>query len=527
TNELTNSSFSSNQTSGGILTSQTHLAKLGLDYDLNSRNSFSFSGLFNTDLISDTDHVVYSWLDMNQNLTRYSHRDMFGRNTDLGYDLDASYRHLFSKPDHLFTAELSASGNANRAIDSIYQLDYNPNGTFASPYPVLQQTNNNWKYQTAFARADFELPLDHTSKLETGAKVSMRWADDDLQSRSFNYPLGAYANDTGISNRFVYREQVYAAYVIYSQVVGKLNAQLGLRGEDAERSSTLYNTPTVYTHHSLDLFPSGFIGYKSASDAEWRLSYSRRINRPSVRYLNPFPDYTDVLNLRYGNPDLNPEYVDVVELSWMKYLKTGSISASAYYRHTSGVIQIYRSLADTVTGATVSTYRNLSSSDMGGVEVTTRVDLYKWWSLIGNGNVYEVQFVNTDPALPISQTGYAGYLKFSSRINFSSTTSFQFSGTYYFPVPSAQGIMHAYEYLDAGLRQELLHGKASLNLSLADLFNTQQSQITTHASRFTQEYLKKKESRIATITFTYRFGKQGEPKKPKAEELPSAQPEVE
>jgi hypothetical protein len=33
-----------------------------------------------------------------------------------------------------------------------------------------------------------------------------------------------------------------------------------------------------------------------------QLNYSRRINRPGMRELNPFVNYSDTLNLRQGNP---------------------------------------------------------------------------------------------------------------------------------------------------------------------------------------------------------------------------------
>ncbi|MFI5149163.1 MAG: outer membrane beta-barrel protein [Bacteroidia bacterium] len=526
-NQLTHTSFSSDQTSGGIITSQTHMLKAGMDYDFNKSNSFSVSVLLNTDRSSDTDHVRYTWLDGGRNLNRYASRNMFGINKDLGFDISASYRHEFLNPDKLFSVEFSASGNNNRALDSICELDYNANGTYSKPYPVLQLTDNAWMYRNGFLKADFTQPLGTSSRIESGAKINMRNADDKLTSVTFSYPLGVYQNDTGISNRFQYNETVCSAYLLYSKTWGRVRSQLGVRAEDAWRSAALLNKEVVYNHQYLDFFPSGYLSYKSGLEQEWRLGYGRRVNRPSIRSLNPFPDYTDILNLRYGNPDLNPEYIDAVELSWMRYFKKCTFNAVAYYRHTQGVMQIFKYLADTVSGATVSTIRNLSSSDAWGLELTARADPFRWWSLILNGNMYALQLQSTDPAMLLFRTGQSGYVKGSSRINFTGSTALQLSGAYYFPGINAQGTTQAYYYLDLGLRKELAHGKGGLSLSLADVFNTIVARSGTQTATFTQDYLKKKESRIATLSFTWRFGKLTENKKPKTDELPAPPPDVE
>jgi iron complex outermembrane receptor protein len=527
TNYLTNSSFSSDQTSSGVITSQTHMVKGGLDYDWNSRNSCSLTGTLNMDLTSDTDHVRYTWFDMNQQTTQYAHRDMFGRDPDQGYDIYGTYRHSFDDPARKFTFEFSLSGNNNHGKDSIYQLSYNANGTYSIPFPVLQETDNRWMLRNYFVKADWMQPLAKSGVLETGVKYNARFIDDNLGSQEYNYPIAAFQNDTGISNRFQYTEQVYAGYAMYSKSMGKLSTQLGARVEYTDRDVMLYNSPPGYEKKYADLFPSGYLGYKPAEGQEWRLGYSRRINRPNGALLNPFPDYTDPLNLRYGNPNLNPEYIDSYELAWMGYFKKITLDATAYYRYARGTVQVFKTLTDTVTGASVSTYRNIGSSETYGFEVTGKADLYSWWSVILNGNLFELQLNGDDQLQTQQKNGLTGSVKCTSRMNITPTTSFQLSGLYHGPAPNTQGYALEYYFVDAGIRQELMHGKASLGFTLADVFNSLISRINTETVQFSQEYLKKKESRIATVNFIYRFGTLSEGKKQKAVELPAAQPEIE
>ena len=62
--------------------------------------------------------------------------------------------------------------------------------------------------------------------------------------------------------------------------------------------------------------------------------------------------------------------------------------------------------------------------------------------------------------------------------------------------------------VDAGLKKDFLKNKmASLTLAVSDVFNTRQYELNQAAPAFVQDYIRKRESRILRLTFTYRFGK--------------------
>ncbi len=530
TNFLTGNQFSTDQTSAGIRHIQTHMGKIGMDYALNSKNTISASCLYNHDLDLDVDTVGYQFVNKYQQLTSYSHRTMYGNDLDQGYDASLSFLHKFEQPEKRLYVEVSASGNSNQVNDSIGQRDFYPNNVPIAPTPTIQRIINKYVLGNYFAKTDFSTPLGETSNLESGLKYSNTTVSNDFRSFSYNTPQATWQEDSSISNVFGFREQIYSAYAICSKKMKRLEGQIGGRLEEDQRHARLEQTGQEYQKQYLNFFPSAHLGYIPGEEQEFRLSYSRRINRPGLRNLNPFPDYTDPLNLRYGNPDLNPEYIDALELSWLRYLPKGSLSASLYYRHTNGVIQLYRVLSDTVMGATSSTWKNLNFSDTYGGEATLNKELFPWWGLTANVNAYQLNIngTNIDPTL--HNEGFTWFSKVNSRFYIFKNLLFQCSGVYYAPAPTSQGVVKEMYSVDAGLHLDFLQGKGGLSLGVNDVFNTLHSQVETYTPEFNQYFYKKRESRIATLSLSIRFGS-GEKlrKKKTTEEVtpPPPQPETE
>jgi len=56
------------------------------------------------------------------------------------------------------------------------------------------------------------------------------------------------------------------------------------------------------------------------------------------------------------------------------------------------------------------------------------------------------------------------------------------------------------------MRKDLFNNKATISLNVSDIFNTRKFKITTEDPRFTQYREFQRESRIGTLSFTYRFG---------------------
>src|SRR5690606_14150513 len=120
-------------------------------------------------------------------------------------------------------------------------------------------------------------------------------------------PNGTWNNIDTLSNTFDFQEAVHAAYLILSNKHGRFSYQAGLRGEMTLTSSLEGNTQNVVDNDYFNLFPSVYVSYERRKGEAFFLNYSRRINRPSTWGLAPLYNVQDQLNLRLGNPYLQPE----------------------------------------------------------------------------------------------------------------------------------------------------------------------------------------------------------------------------
>lgn len=119
-----------------------------------------------------------------------------------------------------------------------------------------------------------------------------------------------------------------------------------------------------------------------------QISYSRRVNRPEMRSLNPFVDYSDSLFLRKGNPELKPEFIHSLELGYSRMINNFNLTTTVYYRHTDQLISRYRTI-DGTTGISTATFINYSSSENIGAEAILRYTMDKLGNVMGSFNVYQ------------------------------------------------------------------------------------------------------------------------------------------
>ena len=71
-----------------------------------------------------------------------------------------------------------------------------------------------------------------------------------------------------------------------------------------------------------------------------------------------------------------------------------------------------------------------------------------------------------------------------------------------------QGVMAEMWGIDAGYRLDILKGKLSFTLNVQDIFDTRRFAVDSFDDYFFGEVYRKRETRIATLQITYRFGKQ-------------------
>lgn len=522
--------------------------RVGMDYFLDNRNTFTISGTavrgqFKTNVNSDifVDSSFPSGIS-----SAYTKRlsNSEGNFRNLGGAL--SYLHNFPKSGHQLTADVnvnkSRNNNENILNNDIYAVAGGPKTGLYRQLQTGKGTNGQFTIQT-----DYTNPLTANSKMELGARMSQR----DVNSRNdigVINPDGSVTVLPPLSSNYSYTDRVFAGYGTYSGKMGeRFGYQLGLRLESSDYSGTVYtsvrdgsafkDTSSTYSiSYPVSLFPSVFLSQKVNSTTDLQLNYSRRINRPNFFQLFPFTDYSDSLNLNRGNPNLRPEFTNSFELSYSKTLpKNNSLLISAYYKRTTDLITRYQSREkNPITDSLVfvNTYINANSSFVGGLEFIVKNKITKWWDLTTNLNVYTSKINIDDETIATAGQIYSWFAKINNSFKLPYNFSMQLTGDYtsrtvlapggssssggggrmggFGQVSSgnAQGYSKPTYGVDAALKYEFMKNKvASLTLSASDIFRTRVSDIYTMSESFDQHVVRVRDQQFFRLNFSYRFGK--------------------
>lgn len=83
----------------------------------------------------------------------------------------------------------------------------------------------------------------------------------------------------------------------------------------------------------------------------------------------------------------------------------------------------------------------------------------------------------------------------------------QLMGSYRAPTVTGQGTFNGFYFVNLAFQREVLKKNGSISLNLSDIFDIRQFSVDTEGTNFTSYRTFKRESRIATLTFSYKFGK--------------------
>ncbi len=514
------SSFRYNSDGGNLSSSYFHSGRIGTDIYLNPYNALSISTgyTFRNELKDDSTH--YYFYNEDDSLTSDFSRRTGGFDKTSTIDAALDFRKTFPGSKNTFSSAASFTTN-QRSVQNNFKL--NSYGFENAPY----QTNKaNNEYYNAIVQADYSHPFSDSFRIETGVKYNYRQYSNLQSGYQYNYSDEMYISDPRFADHFQYSENVGAAYVQMSMHRKKLDYLAGVRAEYTYLTGTSSSQDTSFVKNYLNLFPNVAVRYTTSGGTEMQLSYGRRLNRPGNWHLNPYIDYSDSINLRTGNPYLNPEFIHsfdfTITRAQMKYMW----SFTFYYRHSDDVITHVRTF-DPETNRGLMMPMNYTSAENYGVEYVLRVPFKKKGNVMLSGSAYlnQVNGDNIDAALQSSAFHYNARLSFTYKI-FKTTTA-QLSGMYFSPFINPIGSFWMKGGVDLGIRQDIFKGKAQLSANLTDVFNTRAFEATNVTPQYNFKGGRKRESMVLMLSFSWRFGSNDEISKRKtqlsapSDEMPS------
>ena len=493
------------------ITNNNSVLKLAMDYYLSAKTTLGVSvlGSYQSRTNSSTrNYTEYTLNALDTNVFRQSVRLGKEPQQTKNIDFNFSLQHDFSPEKQLVLLATRTQGTETGQYfyDETYKVGNNK--------AVKQQDTGFNNNRTSNAQLDFVHKLKDNTKYEAGAKMIFRDVNSALAAQIQDSTL-KFVVDAQRANDFSYQERIYAVYNQYEgKIKDKLGYQVGLRLEQAFTQSQLFGDSARFVNNYFSYFPTLNLFKKFNKKHDFRLGYARRINRPNIQNLNPFTNYADRVNLRVGNPYLRPEYIDAFELSYFRNIKKGNFTATAYYRHTNNAI--LRTFA-VKNGLTIISFDNVGTGDAYGLELSGQLNFKDRVSLSPSLNLNKT-LINGGAGF--SNSGWVYGARLNSNIKLWKSVDAQVSGRYRSPEIVPQGTINMKPSLDVSLRQKLFAGNATLALGCRDVFDTQGFEVRGNAATFSQVGGFKRQTRVATINFTYRLGSQNnsERKKSRAQE---------
>ncbi len=342
-------------------------------------------------------------------------------------------------------------------------------------------------------------------KLESGYKGSGRRLDRDFTVLEDELGTGTYT-PSDLSNAFEFDENVQAVYAVLSRQLGKVQLQGGLRGEYASQDFTLADQS--YPHDYTSLFPSAVALWDANERDQLKISYSRRIRRPGAQELNPFPTFFDSQNVFIGNPELDPEYTDALELGYTRQMELGSLQISPFWRHTTDIIRFVVDTDDVVNGREVTSvsFENLATSDSYGADLKGSLKLGNWLNGFASFNVFK-QVTDGGSVTSLASNAVTWSARVNGTVELNPTLSVQAMAFYRAPMEFETGKFSSFKMTSLTVRQKLMDEQASLSVRVFDPFRLMGFRVETGDENLFQITERDFDARQVYVTFQYNFGR--------------------
>lgn len=291
----------------------------------------------------------------------------YTRTTDGGFSrettgINTSWRRRLEGEGHEFVADLGFErSNNERGFDArtVNALPVSPD--------VFEDIDSEVVQDQTRLKLDYARPLGDDRKLRVGYELQSD--DNDYDNFGARGPApDALVVDPALTNRFLYKQDVHAAYATYERPFGDLLAQFGLRLEQVEIDINQVTAGITDSNSYFRAYPTLNLAWDLGEGRRLSAGYSKRVQRPRPEDLNPYPVYIDPQNLRAGNPDLEPQETQSFEIGYQQRQGTTFYLANVFYRESSkGVTDVVQDIGG---GVFLTTRENLTESRSAGVELT-------------------------------------------------------------------------------------------------------------------------------------------------------------
>lgn len=478
----------------------SHTWQAGTEWQWNAKNSIALSttGSYNERL---TDNDSYLQI---RPVSGTEADSTFRVNNDQQYrwhNISGSvgYKHIFERAGSELTIDFDHSRYGFNLNDDFLIRQYNKEGAFRSGYNVT--SNQPSSFHIYAGRADYTHRVNEQLSFEAGVKYSyVKTRNDILFSNNLN---GQYETDTVRSSDFNYAEQIGAWYLNVKTKLLGFDAQLGLRAEQTHYEGYSVRANKAIERNYFRVFPSFNVSRNISKNYQLAFSYSYRIDRPSFKDLYPYVFYFDPFDSQFGNPTLLPQFTHNIQVSQTivndYVVKLGYSSIAQYMQFA---ILLYD---DQVSSYSIK--KNFDSFQNYYLTVIAPVRITKNWMMNCSLNLFYNNFNTQFLDKIYASSRFSGIANVSQTISLPWGMTGEITGVYNAPTVVGLFKNRALGALNLGLQKQMFDKKATLRLSVADIFQTNRLRYKMEYPGFYMNIYVRNEMRIVRLNFTYTMGK--------------------
>jgi len=413
------------------------------------------------------------------------------------YSVNLDYLKDFREEGHRLTGHFSYGGRDMEEESTAEMFD--TSGTLTSG---TKSTEDGPGIRIRM-KVDYTKPLNENAKFEAGLQSRLGISRDETTLSEYNTGTGTYDHLSQFDHKTDYNRDVHAIYTQYANEVGKLGFQTGLRGEYAYRKIETEDETQTFTIDRVDLFPTAHFSFQISPRNQLMTSYTRRIDRPRGWYLEPFETWTDAYNVRVGNPDLKPEYIDSYELGFQTFRKRNSFSAELFYRKVHNKIERIRSVySETVT---LHSTENVGTDYAMGAEFMLKFEPARWWNFNLTYSLFDYEVEGELNGVDYSHESSSWKAGMSNDFRIGESTRIQLSGRYSGPSVTSQGTESEHYSSSLAVRHDIIPKKLSATLSVRDVFGSSKSEHICEGENFYNYHLRQHKGANISLNVSYNF----------------------
>lgn len=475
-------------------------AKAGMDYHLNSNNTFTVSGLFSSEMIIDRGDIPYFNADFSNRLRLWQFLEDEVKTTAMA---TALYSHKFRQPGH--TLDAGFNYTFHREDEKYFFTNIMPTYTGYDSFKLISDEN------VADFNLDYVRPL-RRGRIEAGAKFRYRFIPTDMNFLpGINSPL-----DTNAGGAATYYETIPAVYTNYVLESRRIEVEAGLRIEYADiyyEVNPNHNTYSSDGYNYIQPFPNMRFAYKLDERNKISLFFNRRVDRPNEVDIRIFPKYDNPEIIKVGNPGLQPQFTNSLELGYKTAWEHGDFYTAIYHRMTNGTIT---RIGTTVPGSTLiyNVFQNAGKSTNTGLEIVWQHNLEKWLSFNANATIYlnvidSFTIINQYPQPSVytaaRQEFTSGNAKLNAMLHLPKNTELQLTGIYLASDVIPQGTIDPRYSIDFGAKKQIQKGRGELFFNASDIFNTMRISRRIQGDGFYYTSTDYYETQVFRIGYSYKL----------------------